>query len=189
MKNQNNEGNSINQNNSENKNIFQSKLNLIKNIQYDNRVDILEKQVKSMNSLLNTLQKTFDSNMLDIFKKDKSKNKYAPLSDYEMFKNEIRTEIKRIKEEQGKYENLNEKIEKAYNNLSELSNEISNISINEINVLKNKFNNIDNILVELKNKLTNSQIDKLRELNIDGLKNINIYEINVKLKIKKKNVA
>ena len=178
LKNQNNEGNSINQNNSENKNIFQSKLNLIKNIQYDNRVDILEKQVKSMNSLLNTLQKTFDSNMLDIFKKDKSKNKYAPLSDYEMFKNEIRTEIKRIKEEQGKYENLNEKIEKAYNNLSELSNEISNISINEINVLKNKFNNIDNILVELKNKLTNSQIDKLRELNIDGLKNINIYEIN-----------
>ena len=101
LKNESNEGNNNNQNNNENTNIFQSKLNSIKNIQYDNRVDILEKQVKSMNSLLNTLQKTFDSNMLDIFKKDKSKNKYAPLSDYEMFKNEIRTEIKRIKEEQG----------------------------------------------------------------------------------------
>ena len=185
MKNSNNLNKNRNgeqQNNNENKkNDLVNQLNLIQKQQYDNKFDVLERQINSMNSLLMTFKKTFDSNMLDIFKNNEIKKIYIEKTEYERYKNETDLELNKIKEEQKKFETMNEQIEKLYKNITELTinnNEIRSNSINEINLLKKNFNNIEKNLYELQDKINSSQIDKIKEINIDYLKDVNIYEIN-----------
>ena len=175
------------QNNNENNyiinknNNLENKLNMMLKEQYDNKFDDLERQIDSMNSLLTTFQKTFDSNMLDILKNNEIKRTFIEKSEYEKYKNAIDMEINKIKEEQKKIKAMNQQIEKLFKKINELTienNETKNASLNEMNLLKKNNSNIEKIIIELQNKINFSHIDKLNEINIDDLKNINIYEIN-----------
>ena len=169
-------------NNIENvKNNLEKQLNLALKQQYDNKFDVLERQINSMDSLLKTFKKTFDSNMLDIFKNKDIKKSYIEKQNYEKHKDEIDLQIKKIKEELEKYKSMSEQIEKLYENINILTldnNNYKTSSLNEINLLKNNYNNINKTIFEIQNKLNNSQIDKIKDLNIDNLKYINIYEID-----------
>ena len=174
-----------------NKNNLENKLNLMLKNQYDNKIDVMERQISSMNSLLKTFKETFDSNMLDIFKKADYKKTYTEKSEYEKYKNEINSDIRKIKEEQKKLNAMNETLEKLFKNINELtvqSDNNNNNFLNEINSLKNNFGNMDKILTDLEGKLNINQLDKLKQINLESLKSINIYEINeMKEKIKSMN--
>ena len=174
-----------------NKNNLENKLNLMLKNQYDNKIDVMERQISSMNSLLKTFKETFDSNMLDIFKKEDYKKTYIEKSEYEKYKNEINSDIRKIKEEQKKLNAMNETLEKLFKNINELtvqSDNNNNNFLNEINSLKNNFGNMDKILTDLEGKLNINQLDKLKQINLESLKSINIYEINeMKEKIKSMN--
>ena len=174
-----------------NKNNLENKLNLMLKNQYDNKIDVMERQISSMNSLLKTFKETFDSNMLDIFKKEDYKKTYTEKSEYEKYKNEINSDIRKIKEEQKKLNAMNETLEKLFKNINELtvqSDNNNNNFLNEINSLKNNFGNMDKILTDLEGKLNINQLDKLKQINLESLKSINIYEINeMKEKIKSMN--
>ena len=178
-------------NNNNNKNNLENKLNLMLKNQYDNKIDVMERQISSMNSLLKTFKETFDSNMLDIFKKEDYKKTYTEKSEYEKYKNEINSDIRKIKEEQKKLNAMNETLEKLFKNINELtvqSDNNNNNFLNEINSLKNNFGNMDKILTDLEGKLNINQLDKLKQINLESLKSINIYEINeMKEKIKSMN--
>ena len=186
-------GNNNGQNmvNNNNKNNLENKLNLMLKNQYDNKIDVMERQISSMNSLLKTFKETFDSNMLDIFKKEDYKKTYTEKSEYEKYKNEINSDIRKIKEEQKKLNAMNETLEKLFKNINELtvqSDNNNNNFLNEINSLKNNFGNMDEILTDLEGKLNINQLDKLKQINLESLKSINIYEINeMKEKIKSMN--
>ena len=186
-------GNNNGQNmvNNNNKNNLENKLNLMLKNQYDNKIDVMERQISSMNSLLKTFKETFDSNMLDIFKKEDYKKTYTEKSEYEKYKNEINSDIRKIKEEQKKLNAMNETLEKLFKNINELtvqSDNNNNNFLNEINSLKNNFGNMDKILTDLEGKLNINQLDKLKQINLESLKSINIYEINeMKEKIKSMN--
>ena len=186
-------GNNNGQNmvNNNNKNNLENKLNLMLKNQYDNKIDVMERQISSMNSLLKTLKETFDSNMLDIFKKEDYKKTYTEKSEYEKYKNEINSNIRKIKEGQKKLNAMNETLEKLFKNINELtvqSDNNNNNFLNEINSLKNNFGNMDKILTDLEGKLNINQLDKLKQINLESLKSINIYEINeMKEKIKSMN--
>ena len=184
----NNDKNNIQNRIENNKNNLEYKLNLMLKNQYDNKFDVLERQMNSMNSLLKTFQKTFDSNMLDIIKNNEYKKNYLEQSEYEKYKREIDLEIKKLKEDQKEIKAINEQIENLFKKFNEFTienNETKSISTNEINLLKNQYNNIDKNILELQNKINFKQLEKLKELNVDNLKNINIYEINeMKEKIK-----
>ena len=186
-------GNNSGQNmvNNNNKNNLENKLNLMLKNQYDNKIDVMERQISSMNSLLKTFKETFDSNMLDIFKKEDYKKTYTEKSEYEKYKNEINSDIRKIKEEQKKLNAMNETLEKLFKNINELtvqSDNNNNNFLNEINSLKNNFGNMDKILTDLEGKLNINQLDKLKQINLESLKSINIYEINeMKEKIKSMN--
>jgi hypothetical protein len=175
-------------NNNSNINNLESKLNLKLKNEYDKKIDIIERQINSMNSLLKTLKETFDSNMLDIFKNQDNNKSYTEKSEYEKYKTDINIEIKKIKEEQKKIKSINETLEKLINNVNELSilnNDNKYLFSNEINSLKDKYENINEIFSNLKGKINNNQFDKLLKLNLDSLQSINIYEINeMKEKIK-----
>ena len=175
-------------NNNSNINNLESKLNLKLKNEYDKKIDIIERQINSMNSLLKTLKETFDSNMLDIFKNQDNNKSYTEKSEYEKYKIDINIEIKKIKEEQKKIKSINETLEKLINNVNELSilnNDNKYLFSNEINSLKDKYENINEIFSNLKGKINNNQFDKLLKLNLDSLQSINIYEINeMKEKIK-----
>ena len=175
-------------NNKSNINNLESKLNLKLKNEYDKKIDIIERQINSMNSLLKTLKETFDSNMLDIFKNQDNNKSYTEKSEYEKYKTDINIEIKKIKEEQKKIKSINETLEKLINNVNELSilnNDNKYLFSNEINSLKDKYENINEIFSNLKGKINNNQFDKLLKLNLDSLQSINIYEINeMKEKIK-----
>lgn len=174
-----------------NKNNLENKLDLMLKNQYDNKIDVMERQISSMNSLLKTFKETFDSNMLDIFKKEDYKKTYTEKSEYEKYKNEINSDIRKIKEEQKKLNAMNETLEKLFKNINELtvqSDNNNNNFLNEINSLKNNFGNMDKILTDLEGKLNINQLDKLKQINLESLKSINIYEINeMKEKIKSMN--
>ena len=174
-----------------NKNNLENKLNLMLKNQYDNKIDVMERQISSMNSLLKTFKETFDSNILDIFKKEDYKKTYTEKSEYEKYKNEINSDIRKIKEEQKKLNAMNETLEKLFKNINELtvqSDNNNNNFLNEINSLKNNFGNMDKILTDLEGKLNINQLDKLKQINLESLKSINIYEINeMKEKIKSMN--
>ena len=178
-------------NNNNNKNNLENKLNLMLKNQYNNKIDVMERQISSMNSLLKTFKETFDSNMLDIFKKEDYKKTYTEKSEYEKYKNEINSDIRKIKEEQKKLNAMNETLEKLFKNINELtvqSDNNNNNFLNEINSLKNNFGNMDKILTDLEGKLNINQLDKLKQINLESLKSINIYEINeMKEKIKSMN--
>ena len=186
-------GNNNGQNmvNNNNKNNLENKFNLMLKNQYDNKIDVMERQISSMNSLLKTFKETFDSNMLDIFKKEDYKKTYTEKSEYEKYKNEINSDIRKIKEEQKKLNAMNETLEKLFKNINELtvqSDNNNNNFLNEINSLKNNFGNMDKILTDLEGKLNINQLDKLKQINLESLKSINIYEINeMKEKIKSMN--
>ena len=186
-------GNNSGQNmvNNNNKNNLENKLNLMLKNEYDNKIDVMERQISSMNSLLKTFKETFDSNMLDIFKKEDYKKTYTEKSEYEKYKNEINSDIRKIKEEQKKLNAMNETLEKLFKNINELtvqSDNNNNNFLNEINSLKNNFGNMDKILTDLEGKLNINQLDKLKQINLESLKSINIYEINeMKEKIKSMN--
>ena len=186
-------GNNNGQNmvNNNNKNNLENKLNLMLKNQYDNKIDVMERQISSMNSLLKTFKETFDSNMLDIFKKEDYKKTYTEKSEYEKYKNEINSDIRKIKEEQKKLNAMNETLEKLFKNINELtvqSDNNNNNFLDEINSLKNNFGNMDKILTDLEGKLNINQLDKLKQINLESLKSINIYEINeMKEKIKSMN--
>ena len=186
-------GNNNGQNmvNNNNKNNLENKLNLMLKNQYDNKIDVMERQISSMNSLLKTFKETFDSNMLDIFKKEDYKKTYTEKSEYEKYKNEINSDIRKIKEGQKKLNAMNETLEKLFKNINELtvqSDNNNNNFLNEINSLKNNFGNMDKILTDLEGKLNINQLDKLKQINLESLKSINIYEINeMKEKIKSMN--
>ena len=172
---------SNNKNNNSNINNLESKLNLKLKNEYDKKIDIIERQINSMNSLLKTLKETFDSNMLDIFKNQDNNKSYTEKSEYEKYKTDINIEIKKIKEEQKKIKSINETLEKLINNVNELSilnNDNKYLFSNEINSLKDKYENINEIFSNLKGKINNNQFDKLLKLNLDSLQSINIYEIN-----------
>ena len=175
-------------NNNSNINNLESKLNLKLKNEYDKKIDIIERQINSMNSLLKTLKETFDSNMLDIFKNQDNNKSYTEKSEYEKYKTDTNIEIKKIKEEQKKIKSINETLEKLINNVNELSilnNDNKYLFSNEINSLKDKYENINEIFSNLKGKINNNQFDKLLKLNLDSLQSINIYEINeMKEKIK-----
>ena len=175
-------------NNNSNINNLESKLNLKLKNEYDKKIDTIERQINSMNSLLKTLKETFDSNMLDIFKNQDNNKSYTEKSEYEKYKTDINIEIKKIKEEQKKIKSINETLEKLINNVNELSilnNDNKYLFSNEINSLKDKYENINEIFSNLKGKINNFQFDKLLKLNLDSLQSINIYEINeMKEKIK-----
>ena len=175
-------------NNNSNINNLESKLNLKLKNEYDKKIDTIERQINSMNSLLKTLKETFDSNMLDIFKNQDNNKSYTEKSEYEKYKTDINIEIKKIKEEQKKIKSINETLEKLINNVNELSilnNDNKYLFSNEINSLKDKYENINEIFSNLKGKINNNQFDKLLKLNLDSLQSINIYEINeMKEKIK-----
>jgi len=175
-------------NNNSNINNLENKLNLKLKNEYDKKIDIIERQINSMNSLLKTLKETFDSNMLDIFKNQDNNKSYTEKSEYEKYKTDINIEIKKIKEEQKKIKSINETLEKLINNVNELSilnNDNKYLFSNEINSLKDKYENINEIFSNLKGKINNNQFDKLLKLNLDSLQSINIYEINeMKEKIK-----
>ena len=175
-------------NNNSNINNLESKLNLKLKNEYDKKIDTIERQINSMNSLLKTLKETFDSNMLDIFKNQDNNKSYTEKSEYEKYKADINIEIKKIKEEQKKIKSINESLEKLINNVNELSilnNDNKYLFSNEINSLKDKYENINEIFSNLKGKINNNQFDKLLKLNLDSLQSINIYEINeMKEKIK-----
>ena len=175
-------------NNNSNINNLESKLNLKLKNEYDKKIDIIERQINSMNSLLKTLKETFDSNMLDIFKNQDNNKSYTEKSEYEKYKTDINIEIKKIKEEQKKIKSINETLEKLISNVNELSilnNDNKYLFSNEINSLKDKYENINEIFSNLKGKINNNQFDKLLKLNLDSLQSINIYEINeMKEKIK-----
>ena len=179
---------SNNKNNNSNINNLESKLNLKLKNEYDKKIDTIERQINSMNSLLKTLKETFDSNMLDIFKNQDNNKSYTEKSEYEKYKTDINIEIKKIKEEQKKIKSINETLEKLINNVNELSilnNDNKYLFSNEINSLKDKYENINEIFSNLKGKINNNQFDKLLKLNLDSLQSINIYEINeMKEKIK-----
>ena len=163
------------------KNNLENKMNTILKNQYDNKFDVLERQINSMDSLLKAFKKTFDSNMLDIFKSNEIKKNYLEKSEYEIYKNEIDSAIKKMKEEQKNINIMKEQIEKLFEKTNELTlenNERKTISSNEINLLKNNFNSIDKIISEIQNKINQSQIEKIKGINFEYLKNINIYEIN-----------
>ena len=174
-----------------NKNNLENKLNLMLKNQYDNKIDVMERQISSMNSLLKTFKETFDSNMLDIFKKEDYKKTYTEKTEYEKYKNEINSDTRKIKEEQKKLNAMNETLEKLFKNINELtvqSDNNNNNFLNEINSLKNNFGNMDKILTDLEGKLNINQLDKLKQINLESLKSINIYEINeMKEKIKSMN--
>lgn len=186
-------GNNNGQNmvNNNNKNNLENKFNLMLKNQYDNKIDVMERQISSMNSLFKTFKETFDSNMLDIFKKEDYKKTYTEKSEYEKYKNEINSDIRKIKEEQKKLNAMNETLEKLFKNINELtvqSDNNNNNFLNEINSLKNNFGNMDKILTDLEGKLNINQLDKLKQINLESLKSINIYEINeMKEKIKSMN--
>ena len=186
-------GNNNGQNmvNNNNKNNLENKLNLMLKNQYDNKIDVMERQISSMNSLLKTFKETFDSNMLDIFKKEDYKKTYTEKSEYEKYKNEINSDTRKIKEEQKKLNAMNETLEKLFKNINELtvqSDNNNNNFLNEINSLKNNFGNMDKIVTDLEGKLNINQLDKLKQINLESLKSINIYEINeMKEKIKSMN--
>ena len=186
-------GNNSGQNmvNNNNKNNLENKLNLMLKNQYDNKIDVMERQISSMNSLLKTFKETFDSNMLDIFKKEDYKKTYTEKTEYEKYKNEINSDTRKIKEEQKKLNAMNETLEKLFKNINELtvqSDNNNNNFLNEINSLKNNFGNMDKILTDLEGKLNINQLDKLKQINLESLKSINIYEINeMKEKIKSMN--
>ena len=186
-------GNNNGQNmvNNNNKNNLENKLNLMLKNQYDNKIDVMERQISSMNSLLKTFKETFDSNMLDIFKKEDYKKTYTEKTEYEKYKNEINSDTRKIKEEQKKLNAMNETLEKLFKNINELtvqSDNNNNNFLNEINSLKNNFGNMDKILTDLEGKLNINQLDKLKQINLESLKSINIYEINeMKEKIKSMN--
>ena len=186
--NNNNISNNINNINNSNINNLESKLNLKLKNEYDKKIDTIERQINSMNSLLKTLKETFDSNMLDIFKNQDNNKSYTEKSEYEKYKTDINIEIKKIKEEQKKIKSINETLEKLINNVNELSilnNDNKYLFSNEINSLKDKYENINEIFSNLKGKINNNQFDKLLKLNLDSLQSINIYEINeMKEKIK-----
>ena len=191
----------INYQNNKNSNL-ENKLNLIVKNQYDNKLDILEKQIVSMNSLLKTFQNTFDSNMLDIIKynqkkKEKSENSIVEKNDFENYKNNINKEINNIKKEIfDKYKNLNEQINiKINSQINQINNNINKIVIennkdkdndnlknnenilNDLNILKNNLEKVTEEMFGLKSKLNFQKIEKLNNLDIDGLK----YDIdNVK---------
>ena len=175
-------------NNNSNINNLENKLNLKLKNEYDKKIDTIERQINSMNSLLKTLKETFDSNMLDIFKNQDNNKSYTEKSEYEKYKTDINIEIKKIKEEQKKIKSINETLEKLINNVNELSilnNDNKYLFSNEINSLKDKYENINEIFSNLKGKINNNQFDKLLKLNLDSLQSINIYEINeMKEKIK-----
>ena len=87
MKNSNFGNNNNNSNNIDNKSVMsnsknnnsnnlENKLNLMLKNEYDKKIDVIERQINSMNSLLKTLKETFDSNMLDIFKNQDNKKIY-----------------------------------------------------------------------------------------------------------------
>ena len=192
MKNSNfGDNNGQNMVNNNNKNNLENKLNLMLKNQYDNKIDVMERQISSMNSLLKTFKETFDSNMLDVFKKEDYKKTYTEKSEYEKYKNEINSDIRKIKEEQKKLNAMNETLEKLFKNINELtvqSDNNNNNFLNEINSLKNNFGNMDKILTDLEGKLNINQLDKLKQINLESLKSINIYEINeMKEKIKSMN--
>ena len=191
MKNQNFNNNNVNNNidnksamsNSKNNNSnnLENKLNLMLKNEYDKKIDVIERQINSMNSLLKTLKETFDSNMLDIFKNQDSKKSYTEKSEYEKYKTDTYIELKKIKEEQKKIKTMNETLEKLINNVNELSiqnNDNKYLFSNEINSLKDNYENINEIFSNLKIKIDNNQFDKLLKLNLDNLQSINIYEIN-----------
>ena len=175
-------------NNNSNINNLENKLNLKLKNEYDKKIDTIERQINSMNSLLKTLKETFDSNMLDIFKNQDNNKSYTEKSEYEKYKTDTNIEIKKIKEEQKKIKSINETLEKLINNVNELSilnNDNKYLFSNEINSLKDKYENINEIFSNLKGKINNNQFDKLLKLNLDSLQSINIYEINeMKEKIK-----
>ena len=175
-------------NNNSNINNLESKLNLKLKNEYDKKIDTIERQINSMNSLLKTLKETFDSNMLDIFKNQDNNKSYTEKSEYEKYKTDTNIEIKKIKEEQKKIKSINETLEKLINNVNELSilnNDNKYLFSNEINSLKDKYENINEIFSNLKGKINNNQFDKVLKLNLDSLQSINIYEINeMKEKIK-----
>ena len=160
-------GNNSGQNmvNNNNKNNLENKLNLMLKNQYDNKIDVMERQISSMNS--------------------------TEKSEYEKYKNEINSDIRKIKEEQKKLNAMNETLEKLFKNINELtvqSDNNNNNFLNEINSLKNNFGNMDKILTDLEGKLNINQLDKLKQINLESLKSINIYEINeMKEKIKSMN--
>ena len=185
MKNPNNSNKNQNQqqpNNIEkNNNDLVNQLNLMLKKQYDDKFDVLERHINSNNSLLNTFKKTFDSNMLDIFKNNEIKKSYLEKSEYERYKNEIDLEFNKIKEEGKNNKLIGEQIEKLYEKINDLILENNNNkmnSLNEINTLKKNYSGIEKIINELRNKINTIQIDKIKELNIDSLKDVNIYEIN-----------
>ena len=186
--NNNNNKREANDNKNDKGNNLENKLNLMLKNEYDKKIDVIERQINSMNSLLKTLKETFDSNMLDIFKNQDYKKRYTEKSEYEKYKNETNIEIKQLKEGQKKMKTINETLEKLINNINELSkqnNDNKYFFSNEINSLKDKYENFDEILSDLQGKIDNNQFDNLMQLNLDSLKSINIYEINeMKEKIK-----
>ena len=189
LKNQNlnfmNRDNNIPQNNNVNNNIksnnnLENKLNLMLKNQYDNKFDVLERQINSMDSLLKTFQKTFDSNMLDILKNNELKRNYVDSKEYEKFKKDYDFEMQKIKDEQKKIQVLNNQTEEIFKRINALiieNKDNKTVFLNEINILKKNSDNIDKIIFELENKINQSQIERLNEINFDDLKNLNIYEI------------
>ena len=181
INNNNNNKREANDNKNDKGNNLENKLNLMLKNEYDKKIDVIERQINSMNSLLKTLKETFDSNMLDIFKNQDYKKRYTEKSEYEKYKNETNIEIKQLKEGQKKIKTINETLEKLINNINELSkqnNDNKYFFSNEINSLKDKCENIDEILSDLQGKIDNEQFDNLMQLNLDSLNSINIYEIN-----------
>jgi hypothetical protein len=90
--NNNNNKREANDNKNDKGNNLENKLNLMLKNEYDKKIDVIERQINSMNSLLKTLKETFDSNMLDIFKNQDYKKRYTEKSEYEKYKNETNIE-------------------------------------------------------------------------------------------------
>lgn len=185
--------NNYGNNNNNGSNNMENKLSLIVKNQYDNKFDIMERQIKSMNSLLKTFQKTFDSNMLDFIKhnkmkKDEEKKNYIEQGFFENFKKDINIEMNNLKEEQeNKYKIIINQINQQINDINKIikeNNDKKNESIpnfgnenmlNDLNILRENMENITEEIFDLKNKINNEKISKS---NNDGLDNLKLQEIN-----------
>ena len=206
--NSNSNGNTLYFNNKNNQNTgIENRLNLIVKNQYDNKFDIMERRINSMDSLLKTLHNTFNSNILDIVKsnqkrKENEEKKYVENSTLETCIKDIKSEILKIKsnmnseinniksEQDNKFSILNEKINSQINdinnNLNNINNEIrqkENIEnqnlVNNMKLLKGNLDNITGELFDLKSKINIRQLDNINKLDLESLKEINVYEINM----------
>ena len=193
--NSNSNRNTLYNNNKNNPNTgIENRLSLIVKNQYDNKFDIMERKINSMDSLLKTLQNTFNSNILDIIKsnqkkKENEEKKYIENSTLETYIKDIKSqilkinsnmnsEINNIKSEQdNKFTMINEKINNQINeqikdinnNMNRINNEIRQKdnfeSQNLINNMKLLKGNLDNITGEL--------FDLKSKINLRQLDNIN----------------